>query len=57
MTGLELAAAEIGQDWRIRLAAAEDRLALINQEMAVYLEGVDRLYALCDQVKAMGCDR
>lgn len=43
MTGLEAAVREITQDWRIRLAAAEDLLALVNVELGEMQETVNRM--------------
>ncbi|WP_219498560.1 hypothetical protein [Nonomuraea ceibae] len=41
MNALEAAARQVGQEWRIRLAAAEDLLALVNQELAEMQRTVD----------------
>ncbi|MDP4501126.1 hypothetical protein [Nonomuraea turcica] len=43
MTGLEVAVHEITQDWRIRLAAAEDLLALVTVELAEMQDAVNRM--------------
>lgn len=43
MTGLEVAVHEIAQDWRIRLAAAADLLALVDVELAEMQATVDRM--------------
>lgn len=43
VTGLELAAHQVGQEWRIRLAAAEDLLALVDVELVEMQATVDRM--------------
>lgn len=42
VNGLELAAREIAQEWHIRLAAADDLLALVNEELAEMQQRVSR---------------
>lgn len=43
MTGLEVAVQQISQEWRIRLAAAGDLLALVDVELAEMQATVDRM--------------
>ncbi|MEV0382919.1 hypothetical protein [Nonomuraea sp. NPDC050643] len=43
MTGLEVAIHEITQDWRIRLAAADELLALVDVELAAMQAAVNRM--------------
>jgi hypothetical protein len=41
MTGLEVAAFQVDQEWRIRLAAAEELLELIDEKIATAQALVD----------------
>jgi hypothetical protein len=43
VTGIEAVLHQIEQDWRIRLAAAEDLLALVNDELAEMQATVNRI--------------
>jgi hypothetical protein len=43
VNALEVAARQVGQEWSIRLAAAEDLLALVNEELAEMQRTVDGL--------------
>lgn len=43
MTGLEVAARQVAQEWHIRMAAAEDLLGLVDEELAEMQRTVDGL--------------
>ena len=43
VNALEVAARQIGQEWRIRLAAADDLLALVDKELAAMQQTLDGL--------------
>jgi hypothetical protein len=43
VNALEVAARQVGQEWSIRLTAAEDLLALVNEELAAMQQTLDGL--------------